>query len=92
MLDAQGEITDCRIALASLGPTPFRATATEDFLRGKTPTEETLAAAAESASREAKPIGDIRASASYRTTLARVLTMRALRAAVQSTGVEVAAQ
>lgn len=86
-----GEILACRIALASLGPTPFRATATESLLRSELPTEALLAAGAEAASQEARPIGDMRASASYRTTLARVLTLRALRAAVESAGVGVAA-
>jgi carbon-monoxide dehydrogenase medium subunit len=86
-----GEILDCRIALASLGPTPFRATATESLLRFELPTEALLAAAAESASGEAEPIDDMRASASYRTTLARVLTLRALRGAMESAGVGVAA-
>lgn len=87
----QGEIADCRIALASLGPTPFRASAAEELLRGRVPTEAALAEVAEAAGGEAKPIGDMRASASYRTTLAKVLTLRALREAVQSAGAEVAA-
>ena len=86
-----GVVVDCRIALASLGPTPFRATGTESLLRFELPTEALLAAAAESASGEAKPIGDMRASASYRTRLARVLTLRALHGAMESAGVRVAA-
>jgi carbon-monoxide dehydrogenase medium subunit len=86
-----GEILDCRIALASLGPTPFRALATESLLRSEFPTEVLLAAAAESAGREARPISDMRASASYRRRLARVLTLRALRGAIESAGVRVAA-
>ena len=57
----------------------------------RVPTEALLTAAAEAASGEAKPIGDMRASASYRTTLARVLTLRALRGAMESAGVGVAA-
>lgn len=80
----EGEILDCRIALASLGPTPFRAVATESLLRSEPATEALLAAAAATASGEAEPIGDMRASASYRTRLARVLTLRALRAALAS--------
>jgi carbon-monoxide dehydrogenase medium subunit len=91
VIGAGGEIVDCRVALASLGPTPFRAVATEGLLRNEMPTEAVLAAAAASAGREAKPIGDMRASASYRTTLAQVLTKRALYAAVASSGAEVAA-
>lgn len=91
VIGGSGEIVDCRIALASLGPTPFRATGTESLLRSELPTEALLAAAAESASGEAKPIGDMRASASYRTRLARVLTLRALHGAMESAGVRVAA-
>ncbi|MGB5732615.1 MAG: FAD binding domain-containing protein, partial [Acidimicrobiia bacterium] len=86
-----GVVVDCRIALASLGPTPFRATVTESLLRSKVPTEALLAAAAASAGGEAKPIGDMRASASYRTRLARVLTLRALQGAMESACVRVAA-
>jgi carbon-monoxide dehydrogenase medium subunit len=91
VVSENGEVTDCRIALASLGPTPFRATASEELLRNTRPTEEALAAVAEAAAAEAKPIGDMRASASYRRTLARVLTLRALRAAVRASGGEVVA-
>ncbi len=91
VLGVDGRVLECMIALASLGPTPFRAVASEALLRSEIPVEAALAAVAQSAAGEAKPIGDMRASASYRTTLARVLTLRALRAAVQSAGVEVAA-
>jgi len=91
VIGARGEILDCRIVMASLGPIPFRALDTEALLRSEVPTEALLTAAAEAASGEAKPIGDMRASASYRTTLARVLTLRALRGAMESAGVGAAA-
>lgn len=91
VIGERGEIADCRIALASLGPTPFRAVAAEEMLRSEMPTEAVLGAAAESAGGEAQPISDMRASASYRVTLARVLTLRALRGAVRSAGAEVVA-
>jgi CO/xanthine dehydrogenase FAD-binding subunit len=77
-----GIVEDCKIALASLGPIPFRASAAERLLIGTSPAEDNLEAAATAAAAQASPIGDIRASASYRSTLARVLTLRALRAAV----------
>lgn len=80
---ADGVVADCRIALASLGPTPFRATTAEGALQGRPPTEENLVASSKAAGAEAKPIGDVRASASYRTKLAQVLTLRALRRAVE---------
>ena len=86
-----GEIVDCRIALASLGPIPFRAVGSESVLRSGILTEALLEAAAAAAAGDAKPIGDMRASAEYRTRLARVLTLRALHGAVESAGVEVAA-
>ena len=81
-----GVFCQCKIALASLGPIPFRASGAEAALLGQAPTEDTLQAAADAAVRDASPIGDVRASASYRATLARVLTLRALRAAVASAG------
>jgi len=77
-----GTVTECKIALASLAPIPKRARDAESALVGKSPTEATLAAVAQVASTEAKPIGDMRASAEYRSTLARVLTHRVLRDAV----------
>lgn len=86
-----GEIIDCRIALASLGPIPFRAVGSESVLRSEILTEALLEAAAAAAAGDAKPIGDMRASAEYRTRLARVLTLRALHGAAESAGVEVAA-
>lgn len=91
VLGGRGQIIDCRIALASLGPVPFRATASETLLKSEMPSETALAGAAACAASEARPIDDMRASASYRTTLARVLTLRALRRAVASAGGEVAA-
>ncbi|MCP3995693.1 MAG: xanthine dehydrogenase family protein subunit M [bacterium] len=78
----EGIVTECKVALASLGPIPMRAPQTEDALVGNTPTEEVLAEAAEMASADATPIGDMRASAEYRSTLARVLSHRVLRNAV----------
>ncbi|MFH1329237.1 MAG: xanthine dehydrogenase family protein subunit M [Actinomycetota bacterium] len=77
-----GEVADARIALASVGPTVLRAREAESRLRGRIPTEEALAAAAEIAAREARPISDVRASADYRRVLARVLTLRTLTEAL----------
>lgn len=86
-----GELTDCRVALASLGPTSFRAKESEAVLRREVLSEELLEAAAAAASGEARPFGDMRASAAYRKRLARVLTLRALRGAVASARADVAA-
>lgn len=91
VIGPDGLVTDCKIALASLGPTPMRVGAAEQMLIGQLPTEEALVPVAAQASRSATPIGDMRASASYRTALARVLTMRVLRAAVAAAERKVAA-
>ncbi len=91
VIGADGTVTECKIALASLAPIPMRARSTERVLVGKVPTEDVLAEVAQAASVEAKPIGDMRASVEYRTTLARVLTHRVLREAVRTAGGEVAA-
>lgn len=90
-LAESGEVIDCRIALASLGPTPMRAPAAEDVLRRQIITARLIASAASAARAEAKPIGDMRASAEYRSTLAEVLTRRVLAVAAERAGTEVAA-
>jgi CO/xanthine dehydrogenase FAD-binding subunit len=82
MLGGAGEVADARIALSSVAPTPLRAREAEAWLRGRPPSEENLAEAAHLAAEETRPITDVRASASYRRTLARVLTLRTLRDAV----------
>lgn len=88
-LGEDGEVVDCRIALASLGPTPMRAPAAEAVLRGNTISAELIVSAATAARTDARPIGDMRASAGYRTTLAEVLTRRVLTAAVELAGAEI---
>lgn len=82
-LDEDGKADDLAIVLAAVAPTPLRATQAEALLRGRHPTAETLDAAALSASEQARPIGDVRASASYRREMVRVLTRRALGQALQ---------
>jgi carbon-monoxide dehydrogenase medium subunit len=63
-----------RVALANMGSTPIRATATEQALAsGADPAQ-----AAEYAAEGTSPAEDIHADAEYRRHLARVLTGRAL--------------
>ncbi len=68
---------DWRIGLTNVGPTPVRATAVEDALKGGAKPEE----AAEHASDGLDPAGDLRASPEYKKHLARVLTKRAVQQA-----------
>jgi aerobic carbon-monoxide dehydrogenase medium subunit len=63
-----------RVALASMGGTPLRATATEEALLSGAAVAEAAALAAEGTS----PGYDLHADADYRRSLARVLTRRAL--------------
>ena len=62
------------IALASMGATPLRASASEDALAGGSSIEDAAALAAEGT----EPSSDHAASAEFRRHLARVLTKRAL--------------
>ena len=75
---ACGEI---RIVLAAVAPTPLRAVAAEAVLRHRDVTPARIAAAAEAAMAEARPIGDVRGSADYRRRMVGVLTRRAIEQA-----------
>jgi carbon-monoxide dehydrogenase medium subunit len=75
-------ITEAKITIGAAGPTPMRARETEDFLRGKMISDKLIAEAGVIASKESKPISDIRGSAEYRRDLVRVFTKRALHKAI----------
>lgn len=79
----KGSVDDVRIALGAVAPTPMRAHAAEDRLRGQLPGARQLDEAAVLAAQETRPISDMRASADFRRDLARVLVRRALDRAVQ---------
>ncbi|MBN1529650.1 MAG: xanthine dehydrogenase family protein subunit M [Thermoleophilaceae bacterium] len=76
-----GGCEDVRIGLTHMGPTPLRATAAEDALRGGPLDAERIAAAAEHAADGTEPPGDANATPDYKRHLARVLTRRALESA-----------
>jgi len=78
--DASGTVSDARIVLGAVAPTPLRATAAEAIIQGKPAAEELLRAAAQKAREEVTPISDVRASQSYRLTMTEVLVRRALLA------------
>lgn len=80
----QGDrIKRARIALAAVAPTPIRARKAEAGLEGKAASKALFAEAAETATTEASPIGDVRGSAEFRRHLVRVTTERCLREAAQ---------
>ena len=76
-----GTCEDVRVALTHMGPTPLRATATEEALRGQSLSPESIAQAAEQAAEGTDPPGDLNATPDYKRHLARVLTRRALEQA-----------
>jgi carbon-monoxide dehydrogenase medium subunit len=71
-----------RISLASVAPTPVRATAAERVLEGQPLTKERIEEAAKLAVEAARPISDQRGSAEFRKHLVRVLTRRTLTTAL----------
>jgi CO/xanthine dehydrogenase FAD-binding subunit len=64
------KVSDVRIALGSVSPTPLRATRTEAALRGKRLDDRTIAAATDVLISEIAPIDDVRSTARYRTRVA----------------------
>ena len=70
---ASGKIHDIRICFGGMAATPKRATRCEQFLLGKTWTEDIVASACQALDRDYAPIGDMRASAGYRQRVARNL-------------------
>jgi carbon-monoxide dehydrogenase medium subunit len=83
-LDQKSEICrDVRIVLGAVSPTPLRARAAEQLLRGKKMSEDLISEAAQGASKEAHPITDVRSTAIYRTEMVKVLTRNALKRALK---------
>ena len=78
-----GTITDARIGLAAVAPTPIRATEAEELLKGNTPTPELLEQAGEAAAAGCSPISDLRCSAEHRKEMVDVLTRRTLQSALE---------
>ncbi|MCH7607746.1 MAG: xanthine dehydrogenase family protein subunit M [Chloroflexi bacterium] len=78
-----GTCDEAGIALTSVGPTNLRARQAEDSLRGGSLDEQSLRAAADLAAQEAQPAADLRGSEEYKRDMVRVLTLRALRRALE---------
>jgi carbon-monoxide dehydrogenase medium subunit len=75
---ADGRVAEARVALTNMGPTPVRASAVEQALVAGASVAEAAANAAEGTA----PTGDLAASAEYRQHVVKVLTRRALTAAM----------
>ena len=81
-------ITDARLALSAVAPTPLSVDAAAAALLGQPLTEEAYAEAAKLAQEAACPIGDLRGTEAQRRHLVGVLVKRALRGAVDRARVQ----
>ncbi len=76
--------THARVCLASVAPTPLRATQTEAALMGQAPSPELFQHAGEVAAGESRPISDQRGGANFRRALVKALTVKCLTQAVET--------
>jgi len=79
---SNGSISEARIGLTNMGPTPLRASATEQALAGAD--VGSIGSAAEQAAEGTSPASDLNGAADYRQHLARVLTRRAVTVAASA--------
>ena len=82
-LGAGGEIAKAGIGLTNAGLTPVRAAEAEKFLQGKKADAAAIAEAGKLAAGASDPSPDRRGTVEYKKEMARVLTMRALKKAVE---------
>jgi carbon-monoxide dehydrogenase medium subunit len=77
-----GLITDARVGLAAVGPNTTGIPAISEELRGHAPAEELYDRAGDLAAENCAPATDLRGSVEYKRHLAKELTRRTLRRAV----------
>jgi len=82
-LDRLGRVDDARLAFGGVADRPVHARAAEDALRGREPTADALARAAQVARDALAPPSDAFVSGAYRRHVAGVLGRRALGRAVE---------
>jgi CO/xanthine dehydrogenase FAD-binding subunit len=78
-----GVVSAARIAVTALAPTIRRVLAAEVALIGTRGDETAIAAASAAVQAAVTPISDVRASAAYRTEMAKVFTRRAVATALR---------
>lgn len=82
-LDDAGRCREARLVFLSAGDVPVEARQAAGLLAGQEITAEAIAAAADQAAREIRPFSDLHATADFKRHLARVITGRALRTAIE---------
>ena len=82
-LDESGSCQEARVVVGGgVAETPVRALASENLLQGERISDELLQRAGVAAQTDLQPMSDHRASAAYRSAMAKTLTERALQRAV----------
>ena len=88
-LDQSGVCREARVvAGGGVGKVPVRAVSCENVLKGQRPSRRLLNESAQGVSRDLHPVSDHRASAQYRTAVAKVFVRRALNQAIARLGME----
>lgn len=82
-INQEGTVTDAKICLGAVAPTPLISPDTADILIGKKVDEELIEAAAKKASEVCTPITDARATKEYRREMIYVWTKHVIREAVK---------
>ena len=77
-----GRVRRAGIGLTSVGPSNLKATAAEQALAGREPTDELIAEAARLAAQAAEPRDDVRGSADYKRDVVRVFVQRGMKTAL----------
>jgi carbon-monoxide dehydrogenase medium subunit len=77
-----GKVSRAGIGLTSVGATNIKATAAENTLIGREPTDDLIAEAARQAAAAAEPKSDVRGSAEFKKDVVRVFVQRGLKTAV----------
>jgi len=82
-INQNGKINEFKVAIGAAAPTPVRAYNAEEMVKGLKVSDLNLEEICESVLSATRPIDDVRASASYRQSLVKILTKRAIKLAME---------
>ena len=80
------DVIDASITLGSVAPTIIHARMAEEWLTGRTLTDDGINYVSELIMEAAQPISDVRASTEYRKVITRVISQRSLQALARDNG------
>ena len=88
-LDESGICREARVVIGGgVGRVPVRMVSAESVLKGQRPSAKLLEEAAQAVSSDLHPVSDHRASAQYRSAVAKVYVRRTLNRAIEQLGIE----